>query len=113
MKTDLIKIKRLETNKDLELLSRGDVVILGLGSGKICDNKEYYGLVVFMGEWNGGLNFCRPQSINYNSNYNVALVGYFLKKEWISVTKTGQIFSSDFCTYGCKNPELIKNSNLI
>jgi len=109
METDLIKIKRLEDEKDLGTLTRGNIIILSLSSGKIYDNKEYYGPAVFAYEsLNGtkyhGLNFCRPRA-----NYEIASVEYHIPLKEISITETGVISSSTFYTFGSNDPELVKD----
>jgi len=105
-----IKIRKLENFWKLEKLQEGEVVIISIGSGKIYDNKEYYGPVVFIGErLKGsklhGLDFCRPQA-----NCEDCLIGYHIPLNKIFVFN-GAIHSREFSTYGCKT-QLIKNSGL-
>ncbi len=113
MKTDLIKIKKLESIDDLELLSIGDVVIISVGSGQVNDFKEYHGHAMFLGEkfkerQHGGFDFCRRQA-----NLGDCLVGYHIDRQEISVTEEGVISAKEFSTYGTKYPALVRSSNLI
>ena len=112
METDEIKIKRLGTCDDLETLTKSNVVIISVGSGKINDFNEYHGPAVFIRESFKGsqfhtFDFCRPQA-----NLQNCLVGYHLPKESISITETGAISSKEFSTYGLKSPKLMEASNL-
>ena len=108
MRTDLIKIKKLESKKELDLLKEGDVVMISVGSGKINDFKEYQGLAVFIGERlketkDHGFDFCRPQARCLPGCF----VGYHLKRESIIIAGDGVISSDDFFTYGTKCPNLV------
>ena len=112
MEINKIKIKRLRTCDDLKTLTKGDVVIISVGSGKISDFNEYHGPVVFIREsfkesQFHAFDFCRPQA-----NLEDCLVGYHIPKKNISITETGAISSQEFSTYGYKFPKLMKASNL-
>jgi hypothetical protein len=113
MKTDLIKIKRLENKQELEELTEGEVVIISVGSEKIFDNKEYYGLAMFIGKRfkkgtkDYGFDFCRP-----HANCGDCLIGYHINENEILIIENGIISALNFATYGYKT-ELIKNSGLI
>lgn len=107
MKTDLIKIKRLENERDMELLEEGDVVMISVGRGQINDFNEYHGAAIFIGERlkgteDEGLDFCRPQA-----NVEGCFVGYHLFRGGIRITETGAISSSNFFTYGTKYLNLV------
>ncbi len=113
MKTDLIKVKKLEGTEDLERLAIGDVVIISVGSGEVNDFKEYHGPVMFLGEkfkgmQHRGFDFCRRQA-----NLGDCLVGYHIDRQEISITEEGIISAKEFSTYGTKYPVLVRISNLI
>ncbi|MBI4116706.1 hypothetical protein HY449_03095 [Candidatus Pacearchaeota archaeon] len=106
MKTDEIKIKRLETTEELESLAKGDVIIISVGSGKINDSDEYRGLALFTGQrfkgmQDEGFDFCRPQA-----NAGDCFVGYHINRKDITITHEGVISSRSFSTYGTKYPSL-------
>ncbi|MEK6897799.1 MAG: hypothetical protein AABX28_00395 [Nanoarchaeota archaeon] len=109
MKTDLIKIKKLENEKDMELLEEGDIVIISLGSGQINgfnEHNEYYGPAIFIGErlkgtGDEGFDFCRP-----HANTEDCFVGYHLYRKCITITDKGVLSSKVFFTYGTKYPHL-------
>jgi len=120
----MLEIKKLECKEDLEKLCRGDVVILSLGSGKIYDEKEYYGIAIFIGKslsdkWYG-YDFCRPQAntkclIRYHilkENRIKKENGEILVEDNIIITKDGEISSKDFYTGGGNDPKIIKDSGL-
>ena len=110
IKEILIKIKRLESKKDLRLLTLGNVVIISVKNV----HENYHGPAVFIGKMNyggeqwGGFDFCRPK--HGSKNWAVA---YHLNEKEILITEKGIISSHDFWTYMCGKPEYVKKSGLI
>ena len=107
MKTDELKIKKLDSREDLEGLSEGDIVIISVGSGRINDFKEYHGPALFIGpRFKGmqdeGFDFCRPQA-----NLKDCFIGYHINRRDIVITEAGEISSGNFFTYGTKYPGLV------
>jgi len=105
---DLIKIKRLENIKELDMLKEGNVVIISVGNGEIPEIREYHGPAIFIEESDGGLDFCRPQA-----NLGNCMIGYNILKDSIKINERGIISSHDFRTYGYKHNKLLENSGLI